>query len=139
MDGIIVIDKELMILYESPAVSRIFGYSPGVIFSRDYREFIHPDEKQRFQELLNLVSEHPGMAFPSGFQLHHKDGTWRYVEGNVTNWLDDPSIKGIVINFRDVTLRMRAEDQIRSQVADLTTLYAGAQKLAHSMDSLELA
>ncbi|HEY3342901.1 MAG TPA: CHASE4 domain-containing protein, partial [Anaerolineae bacterium] len=139
MDGIIVIDQGLMILYESPAVSRIFGYPPDVIFSRDYRELIHPDEKQRFQELLNVVLEHPGMTFSSGFQLQHKDGTWRYVEGNVTNWLDDPSIKGIVINFRDVTKRMRAEEQIRRQVADLTTLYAGAQGLAQSLDSLELA
>ena len=71
--------------------------------------------------------------------MRHKDGTWRTFEGTITNRLDDPSILGIVINFRDITQRKQAEEQIQHQLANLTTLYAGAQKLAQSLDSLELA
>jgi PAS domain S-box-containing protein/putative nucleotidyltransferase with HDIG domain len=40
---------------------------------------------------------------------------------------------------RDITERKRAEEQIKRQLAILTTLYASAQKFAQSLDSLELA
>ena len=138
-DGIIVTDQAHQITYRSPAVGRIFGYAPGEIFIQDYTQLFHPDERQRFVELLDRVSQHPGVTFPAEFQLRHRDGTWRYFEGAVTNRLDDPSIAGIVINFRDITERKRAEEQIQHQLAILTTLYAGAQKLAKSLDSLDLA
>jgi PAS domain S-box-containing protein len=112
-DGIIVTDQAHQITYRSPAVGRIFGYALGEIFTQDYTQLFHPDERQRFTELLEHVSQHPGVTFPAEFQLRHRDGTWRYFEGAVTNRLDDPGIAGIVINFRDITGRKHGEQALR--------------------------
>src|SRR5690606_21606807 len=43
----------------------------------------------------------------------HKDGSWRWLEATVTNMLHDPDIGGIVDNFRDVTVRLQLEKQLR--------------------------
>ena len=138
-DGIVVIDRAQMIAYESPAVSQILGYSPKLDFAQSYTELIHPDDVQRLVLLLGDVARHLGMTVSGEVRFRHKDGTWRTFEGTATNRIDDPSIEGIVVNFRDITQRKQAEEQIQHQLANLTTLYAGAQKLAQSLDSLELA
>ena len=41
------------------------------------------------------------------------------MEGLATNLLDEPSVKAIVINYRDITERKQAEEEIRRQVAEL--------------------
>jgi PAS domain S-box-containing protein len=138
-DGIVVIDRAQMIAYESPAVSQILGYSPKVDFAQSYMELIHPDDVQRLVLSLGDVAQQLGMTVSGEVRFRHKDGTWRTFEGTATNRVDDPSIEGVVINFRDITQRKQAEEQIQHQLANLTTLYAGAQKLAQSLDSLELA
>src|SRR5437763_14405258 len=45
------------------------------------------------------------------FRVRHADGSWRYVEVGGTNLLDDPAIRGIVVNLRDVTERRRVAEQ----------------------------
>ena len=112
-DGIIVTDQAHRIIYRSPAVGRIFGYAPGEIFTQDYTQLFHPEERQRLTELLTSVSQHPGVTVPAEFQLRHRDGTWRCFEGAITSRLDDPGIAGIVINFRDITERKHGEQVLR--------------------------
>jgi PAS domain S-box-containing protein len=41
-------------------------------------------------------------------RYRHTDGTWRYLEILRTNRLDDPAVRAIVVNFRDVTERRNA-------------------------------
>src|SRR5581483_8823009 len=43
-------------------------------------------------------------------------GQIRYVEATGTNLLNDPSIRGIVANFRDLTERTMMEMQLRARV-----------------------
>ena len=46
---------------------------------------------------------------PTEFRLRHADGHYLFAEGVGTPLFDDPSIAGVVINFRDITDRKRAE------------------------------
>jgi PAS domain S-box-containing protein len=138
-DGIFLIDQTLTIRYESPAVAQLFGDSLRGSSADRYVQLLHPDDMQPFMHLQGYVLKHPHETMPFEFRTRHKDGTWRSFEGSVTNRFDDPNVEGIIINFRDITQRKRAEEQIQHQLAILTTLYAGAQKLAKSLDSLDLA
>jgi diguanylate cyclase (GGDEF)-like protein/PAS domain S-box-containing protein len=45
--------------------------------------------------------------------VHHHDGSWRTVEIEGTNRLDDPSINGFVVTCRDITDRERAAAELR--------------------------
>jgi len=60
--------------------------------------------------LLHLAAR---IQAPVLYRLRHKDGSWRHFEAVRTNLLDDPAVRGIVINYRDATERLRAEEDLR--------------------------
>jgi len=59
------------------------------------------------------VLDSTGTSREASFRLRHADGSWRWVEGTATNLLEEPSVSAIVINYRDITERKQAEEEIR--------------------------
>jgi PAS domain S-box-containing protein/putative nucleotidyltransferase with HDIG domain len=43
----------------------------------------------------------------------HKDRTWHTLEATVRNLVHDPKVGGLLINYRDITERVKAEDERR--------------------------
>jgi PAS domain S-box-containing protein len=112
-DGIILIDGEGVVLYASPSTKRILGYSPEELVGRPGFEHMHPDEREVHQARLAQHVENPSVDVPSRFRALHKDGSWRWLESVATNLLADPAVGAIVVNYRDITLRLEAEQQLR--------------------------
>jgi PAS domain S-box-containing protein len=46
-------------------------------------------------------------------RFRHKSGVWRWVEGIASNLLREPGVHAIVVNYRDITERKRAEEALR--------------------------
>jgi PAS domain-containing protein len=53
--------------------------------------------------------KYPDITIPALFQVKHKDGRYIWLEGVLNNRLDDPSIAGIITNFRDITNQINIE------------------------------
>ena len=109
-----VTDPEGTISYLSPSVERVLGYTSEEMIGTNTAEYVHPDDLERaFGELKALLSR-PGV-YPEAVEtrVRHKDGSWRHLEGMATNLLDDPAVEGLVFNQRDVTDRVRAEEEAR--------------------------
>ena len=74
----------------------------------------HPDDAEKAMRWWERVVSKPG---PSPEHLvaryQHRDGTWRYLESYANNLLDEPDVKGVVISVRDITERMRLEEELR--------------------------
>ena len=51
------------------------------------------------------ATQQPGIASVLEFRLQHQDGSWRIVEALANNLLDDPAVRGVVVNLRDITER----------------------------------
>jgi diguanylate cyclase (GGDEF)-like protein len=47
--------------------------------------------------------------------MRHKDGRWLDVETAVTTMYDDPGVRGLVLNSRDITERMTLEAELRTR------------------------
>ncbi len=54
------------------------------------------------------------MTMPTQGRFLHKDGSWRWIEGIRTNLLAEPKVQAIVVNYRDVSERKRAEGTLRA-------------------------
>lgn len=127
-DLIIVIDEWGNITFASPSSEQLFGYKPEESVGRNFAEWIHPDDLAEALEALQSRKQSPGSPAQSiKVRGLHKDGAWRYVEALGTNLLNDPAIRGILINIRDITEQRRAE--LERQV-----LYEIMQGLAFSKD-----
>ena len=46
------------------------------------------------------------------FRLPNRFGEWRHLEAHVTDLRDDRHIRGVVLNARDVTERVRLEEEL---------------------------
>jgi PAS domain S-box-containing protein len=116
-DGIALVNAEGLIIYNSPAYERILGYEPGGLLGQSALTLLHPDDLAFGLEQLGKLAQSPGIHISASLRQQHKNGTWRWLEGTAISLLHDPHVNAIVTNFRDVTERKLAEEQLRYQAA----------------------
>src|SRR5258706_8644726 len=75
-------------------------------------ELIHPDDRSAVLLGLEEVTPERRRGWEVAARVQHKNGHWRHLEGVLTNLLDDPSIRAIVNNYRDVPDRRILEEQV---------------------------
>ena len=112
-DVITVLEADGTVRYVSPAIERMLGYTPEERVGRNGFELLHPDDLARARSKFDEALRNPGVTLSIGVRMRHRDGSWRHVELTGTNLLDDPSVRGIVVNWRDITERKRAEQTLR--------------------------
>jgi PAS domain S-box-containing protein len=100
------------LLYGSPSITKVLGFSPEEYLHTPAFELIHPDDIPGLMEQMMDIANIPGKSFYRQQRLKHKDGTWRWCEGTITNLLNEPGINALVSNFRDITNRKKTEDSI---------------------------
>ncbi len=116
--------------WESPTARRPLGYPPNSFVGHSLLELLHPDEREAATSLLGGVMETPGSVQEAVFRLRHQDGSWRWMEAVITNLLDEPAVRSIVINYRDITERKQKEVEIQSRTNELAGLYQLSRSLA---------
>jgi len=112
-DVITVVDAAATIRYQSPSVERITGYRPHEMVGRNGMEYIHPDDRPFLAALLRDLLARPGTTAAGRYRFRCADGGYRHVESTgkaVTGLYDEPVV---VINSRDVTERVRAEEALQ--------------------------
>src|ERR687893_1625858 len=114
LDVVMVTGPDGTIRYLSQSVARVLGYTPEEMLGTNTANYVHPDDIERARGELELLLSKPGVH-PAAVEtrVRHKDGSWRHLEGMATNLLDDPAVEGLVFNQRDVTDRVRAEEEVR--------------------------
>ena len=110
---IMVLDGDGAIRYQSPSAQHVTKYSPKVRQGNNIFEFIHPDDLPRLERLFEEMKANPGATVHSELRGLWNDGLWHYVEGSGRNLLHDPIVAGIVVNFRDITERQLALENLK--------------------------
>ncbi len=112
-DAVAIVDANGILLYESPAFERMLGYRFEDHIGQSALELVHPDDMPGVTRGIAELIQNPGVAQRTEVRARHRDGNWRILEIVVRNLLDDPVVKGIVANFRDVTERKQAEKKLK--------------------------
>jgi PAS domain S-box-containing protein len=118
-DAVALVNSDGTIVYESPAAGRILGHSPAERAGVNAFAFLHPDDLAHASELFGHLLHHPGASVTGEFRFRHNDGTYRWLEAAGTNLLAEPAVRAIVVNYRDITGRRQAEEEIRGLNAEL--------------------
>jgi len=112
-DGIALIDAKSLIAYVGPSTTRLLGYTSDELLGIDSFALVHPDDLAAAKARRSEALYQPGKSLTSESRIKHKDGSYRWIESSSTNLLDEPSVRAIVVNYRDVTERHNAEQTIR--------------------------
>jgi PAS domain S-box-containing protein len=132
VDAISLSDINHYVLYQSPAAERITGYTLDERRSVPGTELLHPDDLRDATLRLSAIKDAPGTSTKYQWRVKHKDGHYFWIEGAITNLIDDPNIRAVVNNYRDVTERKQNEDKIASSERRFRAL------IEHSVDAIVL-
>ncbi len=108
--------------YASPSIKKILGYNEKEFIDIG-PELFHPDDISEFVEKRSAIIDKPEKSFYIQSRLKHKNGTWRWCEGTITNMLDEPAVGGLVSNFRDITAKKKTEEAIRQAEANYREIF----------------
>ncbi|WP_026259744.1 ATP-binding protein [Desulfobacter curvatus] len=112
-DMIWILDREGIFRYVSPSTFRILGYQPKALIGRNVQDFIHPQEKEELTERFALRVASLIQSHPTAVRFRHEADHWCILECISKNLMDHPTIKGMVINLRDITKRKQAEQALK--------------------------
>ena len=108
-DAITLLDSNGVAIYDSPAAPGMLGYFNNELIGQNIFNLMHEEDLASIQPLFQKLIETPGARLNNIFRFLHKDGSWRWIESISTNLLAEPSVKAIVVNYRDITERKNAE------------------------------
>ena len=124
-DIITVITPTGHVAYMSPSVEEMFGGPVEEVIGSSFTDFLDADGVEQWLELFQTLVEHPDR--PVTTEFHVFDGTsWRWIEATWTNQLDEPAVRGVVGNLREVTERKRATAFAEAETRILELILSGA-------------
>ena len=134
-DIIVVLDEDGQILYESPAVERVLGFTPEERMGTNAFDLIHPEDRETVARAFRERRDMPG-PFPAlEYRVRDRGGAWRRLEAVGENLLHDPAVGGVVVNSRDVTERRRTEEALKQSEELFRTVVTNAPVVLFSLDA----
>lgn len=119
-DLVRLLSAEGRVLYVSPSVERMLGYSVAEYMQLTPRSLLHPDEQHIASELLDAIRTGARNDGVSSYRIRHRSGAYRWFE---VRWVVRRSADGAVRDIhsvaRDFTERLEAEHQLNAHAAEL--------------------
>ncbi len=110
LEGVLLLGKDGQIQYVSSSIERILGYSPEERMGKSFLEPVHPEDVMRVKEWFQKILDDPGKSQTAEFQIRHRNQSWRTLEATgKSHFTENSTLQGVVLNFRDVTERKKAE------------------------------
>ncbi len=128
-DLVTILAPDGTILYASDSAERIVGYSPPALVGTSLLEYLDQEDVGQVRGLLQNGNGRPSVAGPVEFTLRRADGSPVWLEAVGTNLLTDATIRGIVLNARDVSERKRADRELRESEERYRDLFDNASDL----------
>src|SRR6185312_6605873 len=130
-DAIALLDGSGKVLFLSQTSERLLGYRIAERLGQSAFDNIHGDDIPAVQGAFAAMLREPRVPKTVVVRTQHHDGGWRYMEAVGVNRLDDPAVGAIVVNFRDITERRRAEEALRASEVRLRHIVENAQDLIY--------
>ncbi len=112
-EAVTIVNERGVVVYQNPSMGAVVGRPPEWFEGRTPLDLMGPEDAARAREILAELHDRPGGQIQAEFRLRHRDGSWRTVAGVATNLLHEPAVRGIVLNYRDVTVERDMSRRLR--------------------------
>ncbi|MBL8519631.1 MAG: PAS domain S-box protein [Betaproteobacteria bacterium] len=113
MDIVTVLDEQGVIRYQSPSVKHLLGYEPAEMIGKNQFDLVHRDDAVTMRSDFARLIKSGDMRLAAEFRVMNAAGEWRTLESIGKNCLDDPHVKGIIVNTRDITDRKAIQERVQ--------------------------
>ncbi len=144
---ITIYEADGTIRYISPSVKKILGYDPEELIGLKGRTYVNEEDIHKSRSMFKNILENAVEVQTIQYRFQRKNGEWIWLEATGKNLLSDASVRGIVVNARDITVKMKAEQEERMRrnmqalsenSPDLITRISVAGKIAYINPMIEL-
>jgi PAS domain S-box-containing protein len=117
-----IYSQEMELIYESPSVIKILGYSPEEMMGGKDMDRLTRKGEQAMRQMFKQLMSNPNEPVSFQYTYMKKNGQKIFLETTGRNLLNDSAIKGIILNSTDITERKRAEkeERMRSKMQALS-------------------
>ena len=135
-EGIALMDPQGQLIYTGPSTERVLG---DRLIGANLLAITHPEDLELARRNLRALLTADGTELQCELRLRHASGEWRWIEATYKNLLFNPSVRAIVVNYRDVTERKLAEETLqhlayRDTLTDLPNRFLFHDRLEHAIE-----
>lgn len=112
-DVLIVFDKNLIIKYVSTNIEKLFGWDPQELIGRKVCGRVPGEDRQKALEMILCLKKENSFTKTGEFRYCTKSGTVKDIAVTAVDLTEDPNIRGVMINYRDITDYKKREQEIR--------------------------
>ena len=110
-DVIMIIGTDGVVRFASPAAGRTLGFKPEEITGKSLPELWGGEDGVRLRGFLQEIARTPaGVVGPVELRIERVN---RVIEGVGSNLSEDPAVRGLALNFRDISERKVLEEKLR--------------------------
>lgn len=112
LDVLSIINRDGSIRYMSPNVKKWFGWNADSLKGKFIWELIFSHRSDGLKEDLIRFLDSSDSEFNCDYQMVCQDGSLKHIQMNVVNLIDNQDIRGLLVNFIDISERIRHEEEI---------------------------
>ena len=121
-DSIHIVDENGVSVFDSSV--EVLGHPMSDFIGKDNSHLLHPEDRDRALAALHDVFR-TGKGGPVEYRIRHKDESYLWYEAIGTRYVDEDGRVLAIINTREITERVRAQQEMRTLQEELRQ----AQKL----------
>ncbi|MEI8074605.1 MAG: PAS domain S-box protein [Bacteroidota bacterium] len=130
-DIITIVSIDGDIIYQSASARQLMGYEENELKKRNFSDLVHPEDLPHLMQSFQKLIVTGGVSELIEFRLLNNDGNYFYIEAQATNQLDNPNIKGLVVNSRDISIRKKTEEERQLLIKELTKNNADLRQFSY--------
>ena len=94
-------------------------------------EFLHPDHRTAVISTFSEVIKKPGKIKLLEFKYKIPNAGYRWLESTFYNLLEDPAVRAVVLNYRDITKRKTEEEERNILIEELLQTNADLKQFGY--------
>jgi PAS domain S-box-containing protein len=119
-EGIVIFDKDKKIRFQSLSGMNLSGYSDREVVGLDRSDILHPDDLDNFNRTIEALKPDEGTLLH--YRIVTREGEVVWLQGRVTNLVNNPVIGGYVVNFHNISNLKRTEQALQKLSERLVTV-----------------
>jgi len=111
-DAVLLLDARGRIMDDGPQLAELLGHRGTSLKGVNALAAVNPADAPQAADLFQRARSMPEAVFTTELRVESAAGDETWLEVRLVNQLDDPDVRGMIVNFHDITLRKRAEEEL---------------------------